>query len=568
MSICHRFTAVSAKTLCAMLILAANQTRTATAVVLFVLAIFSTQMVFGQGLNMTPLHPPNSRSGYTVPLGVNKTGAVVGSYIDSTSGNKTGFLYSAKVYTKINPPGTSTWSRANGINDLGEIVGDYLTSDSRYHGFKYSAGTYTNYDEDTSESCGIFGINSTGDFVGNVGNGPVRAFVNIGGVKTEFTPSGAVSAYAYAINTTHEVVGTYFDGSNNAHGFSWVSGTIKEIKYPGAVQTYASGINDGGEITGTYTLSNGLTYGFTLIKGVYTSTDFADTGGVSKTGAYAGYYWGVPDGFPAAYLAIPTKFTLTPITLPGGAQQGGFDGINNAGVFVGGYADSTGKQHGMMLSAGVVTNIDDPKGVMNVCHGINTTNHIVGTYYDTSGNPHGFLYSGGTFTDIPGPSGSVFSEATGINDNGDIVGDFYLPSNGNFHGFILKSGVYKDLPVSGAYNTFGGGINATDQATFWWMDAAGYRESVLWNGNKFTAINVPGMAQSLALGINKTGWVSYLVSDPYNVIHAALKKGTSYYIIDDPKGSQTAAFGINDTGYWDGSYQPKGKTVPQPLEGK
>ena len=486
----------------------ADQTRTTTGVVLFVLAIFTTQMALGQGLNMTQLNPPNGNSGSTVPVGVNKTGAVVGSYIDSTTGNRTGFLYSAKKYTVINPPSTATWSRANGINDTGEIVGDYQTPDTRFHGFTYSAGTYTTYDEDTSESCGLFGINSTGDFAGSVGNGSTpRAFVNVKGVKTEFMPGGGVSAWAYAINTKDEAVGTYYDGSGNAHGFSWLTGTITDINYPGAVQTTVIGINDTAEITGTYTLSSGLTYGFTLIKGVYTSTDFADTAGVSKTGAYTGNNWGVPDGLAAGYLAKPTKFTLTPITLPGGAQQGGFDGINNAGTFVGSYTDSKGKLHGMMLSSGAITNIDDTKGVSTVCRGINSNNEIVGDYFDTSGNPHGFMYSGGTFTDIPGPAGSTLSEATGINDNGDIVGDFFLPSNGNFHGFILKGGVYTDIIAPGAYNTFGGGINATDEATFWWTDADGYRESVLWKKKTFTAINVPGMAQSMAFGIEKTGWV-------------------------------------------------------------
>jgi len=192
---------------------------------------------------------------------------------------------------------------------------------------------------------------------------------------------------------------------------------------------------------------------------------------VSESGTYVGYYWGVPDGLAAAYLAAPATFTLTQDAITGGTQ-GSFNGINNAGVVVGNYVDTKGKKHGMMISSGVVTNIDDPKGLSTICRGVNSTNQVVGNYYDSSGNPHGFLHSGGTFTDLPGPAGSVVSEATGINDAGDIAGDFFTPSNGNFHGFILKSGVYKDLPVPGAHNTFGGGINATDQATFWWTNAA------------------------------------------------------------------------------------------------
>lgn len=546
----------------------ANQTRAAAATVLFVLAILGTQTAFGQGLKITAPNPPGSKPGYVVPMGLNKTGAVVGEYVNSSTGNTLGFLFSANKYTVINPPTASTFARANEINDSGEIVGDFLTSDNRYHGFMYSAGTYTTYDEDTTESCGIFGINSTGDFVGDVGNSSARAFVNIKGVKTEFTPSGAVSAYAYGINTADVVVGTYYDSSSKVHGFSRATnGTITEIAFPKATQTDVTGINDAGEITGTFINSSGVTYGFTLVKGTYTQTDFAYTTGVNKTGAYAGYTWGVPDGFPTAYVATPTKFTLTQDTLTGGTQ-GNLYGINNAGLTVGNYVDSQGNKHGMILGGGVITNIDDPKGVYTVCRGINSSSQVVGNYYDSSGYPHGFLFSGGGFTDIPGPAGSVVNEATGINDAGDIVGDFFNPSNGNFHGFILKGGVYRDLPVSGAYNTFGGGINATDEATFWWTDKAGYEQSVLWNGKKFTTINVPGMANTIALGINKTGQVSFAVSDPFGLNHAAVKKGTTYSIIDFPKSSNTVAGGINDSSEFVGNFVPAGQTVPQPLQGK
>lgn len=528
---------------------------------------FSSHLALGQGLKMTQITPPGSKAGYTVPMGVNATDSVVGSYIASSTGNRVGFLYSAGKYTVINPPKAHNFSRANGINDAGEIAGDFETSDNRYHGFTYSGGTYTTYDENTTESCGVFGINTTGDLAGDVGDGPVRAFVNIKGVKTEFTPTGAVSAYAYAINTSNEAVGTYFDSSNNAHGFSWIAGTVKQITYPGAKQTNVFGINDNGEITGTFTNSSGLTYGFTLIKGKYTQTDFADTAGVNKTGAYDGYYWGVPDGLAAAYLAVPQPFTLTAETVAG-STEGIYYGINNAGDVAGSYTDTSGNKHGMMTINGLVFNVDDPSGVSTVCRGINSSTAVVGDYYDSSGLPHGFLYSLKTFTDIPGPSGALFSEATGINDNGDIVGDYFSLANGNFHGFILKGGVYQDLAVAGANNTFGGGINITNEVTLWWSDASNYSQSVLYNGSTYTTINVPGAANSIALGINKTGQIAYVVSDPYGVTHAALKKGNVYSIIDFPKGTNTNAGGINDSGQFVGSFIPSTQTLPQPYMGK
>ncbi|MGA8492590.1 MAG: hypothetical protein WB711_19355 [Terriglobales bacterium] len=48
---------------------------------------------------------------------------------------------------------------------------------------------------------------------------------------------------------------------------------------------------------------------------------------------------------------------------------------------------------------------------------------VAGVYNNSSGNSVGFLYKNGKYTDIPGPTGAAASVASGINDNGAIVGD-------------------------------------------------------------------------------------------------------------------------------------------------
>jgi probable HAF family extracellular repeat protein len=220
----------------------------------------------------------------------------------------------------------------------------------------------------------------------------------------------------------------------------------------------------------------------------------------------------------------------------------------------------------MMISGGVVTNIDDPKGP-TLCRAINSSNQIVGDYFDTSGNPHGFLYSDGTFTDIPGPTKAVVSEATGINDAGVISGDYWDTVTQTFHGFILKSGTYKTLDPPGTVSTLGGGINANDDVTLWWHDRANHRQSSLYNGTTYVSINVPGATNSLAYGVNKTNEVVFVWTDSYLAKHGAVKQGSAYYIFDFPKGNTTRATGINDLGEFVGSFIPAGKTTDQPLEG-
>ena len=98
-------------------------------------------------------------------------------------------------------------------------------------------------------------------------------------------------------------------------------------------------------------------------------------------------------------------------------------------------------------------------------------------------------------------------------------------------------------------------------------DAAGYTESWLYDGTKYSAINVPGVAVIKAAGINTAGDIVYIVADPYGVTHGALKSGKNYYIFDYPKGSNTAAAGINDSNLMVGSYNPAGKTVPEAFQG-
>ena len=81
------------------------------------------------------------------------------------------------------------------------------------------------------------------------------------------------------------------------------------------------------------------------------------------------------------------------------------------------------------------TPLDIPGAVHTVASGVNDAGIIVGEYTDSSGTRHGFLWQGGSFTplDVPGAAGTV---ASGINDAGVIVGSF-ADTLGGSHGFLL-----------------------------------------------------------------------------------------------------------------------------------
>ena len=59
----------------------------------------------------------------TQALGINNLGEIVGDYLDA-GGVMHGFLDDAGVFSTIDPSG-STGTTANGINDKGQIVGFY-----------------------------------------------------------------------------------------------------------------------------------------------------------------------------------------------------------------------------------------------------------------------------------------------------------------------------------------------------------------------------------------------------------------------------------------------------------
>ena len=69
----------------------------------------------------------------------------------------------------------------------------------------------------------------------------------------------------YGINASGQIVGYYFDGSGNEHGFSYNGSTYTTIEPPltGPDGSFAFGINDAGQIVG-YGTYNGANRAFLL----------------------------------------------------------------------------------------------------------------------------------------------------------------------------------------------------------------------------------------------------------------------------------------------------------------
>jgi uncharacterized membrane protein len=89
------------------------------------------------------------------------------------------------------------------------------------------------------------------------------------------------------------------------------------------------------------------------------------------------------------------------------------------------------------ILAQTFTTIDVPGAVFTQPTGINSAGRIVGFYIDgTTFASHGFLLEQGTYTSIDVP-GAIATQAEAINSAGRIVGT-YVDSSFVSHGFLLE----------------------------------------------------------------------------------------------------------------------------------
>jgi len=72
--------------------------------------------------------------GYTNADGINDTGQVVGIYLDPGIKKNEGYIWSGKIFRKVQYPGAST-TYPSGINNNWTMVGTYFDSFGTANGF-------------------------------------------------------------------------------------------------------------------------------------------------------------------------------------------------------------------------------------------------------------------------------------------------------------------------------------------------------------------------------------------------------------------------------------------------
>jgi len=202
----------------------------------------------------------------------------------------------------------SSLSQANGVNNLGAIVGTYQDANGARHGWLANPSVHT------------------------------------------IDYPGAIETIASNINDGGVIVGLYVDTNWFLHGFKLQNGQFSSIDYPGALDTAASDINLNGDIVGWYDTPDFKAHGFVIRNGVFSPIDFpfhqtTFANGINSIGQIVGYtsvQYGAPSGYPYLGFLLGGKKS-SDVLFPGAYETLPSD-INNRSAITGDFtnADQTG----------------------------------------------------------------------------------------------------------------------------------------------------------------------------------------------------------------------------------
>jgi probable HAF family extracellular repeat protein len=286
----------------------------------------------------------------------------------------------AYTFISLDDPSAVHGTEAFGINNLGQIVGDWIDAAGHRHGFLLDNGTYTTIDN-LSKSNGSNSLNFSDTSLQAINDQGVIAGYEItqsGGNQSAFifsggTFMGAVGAQsADGINNLNHFVGWYTDMFTSGHPVRGLyatggpnsnlnNGGEIALNVPAATATFAHGINNQDTVIGNFLDSNGISHEFTYLNGTY-------------------LHWEAPG------IDVSPSFSSAPI-----APTFGED-INDLNQSVGYYLPDNLNARGYFLDPGATfANIDFPGAKQTFAYGLNNAGQIVGDYIDSSGNTHGFL---------------------------------------------------------------------------------------------------------------------------------------------------------------------------------
>jgi len=149
------------------------------------------------------------------------------------------------------------FSLANGINDLGQVVGESNTLSGETHAFLWDHGTMSDLGT-PGEISSAYGINNQGEIVGAISSKNVRGSALLWKNRqrlplADLGLSGSGST-AFAINANGDVTGVSSGFVSSAGGLVravvWHGGVVRDIGTLGGMHSTACALNDLGDVVG------------------------------------------------------------------------------------------------------------------------------------------------------------------------------------------------------------------------------------------------------------------------------------------------------------------------------
>jgi uncharacterized membrane protein len=276
-----------------------------------------------------------------------------------------GFVLDGGRYRAFDSPDPSVGLFPTGINNRGEITGEYLRPDGESGLYRDRRGRISSFDVPGAMGTEAVRISDRGQIVGEYSNdtpfvnesAAVHAYVTDRGRFVRLDVPGAELTNALGVSDRGWVVGAHVekgtprnpDGTyQEFHGYLWRDGRFRTIDVPGARGTELYEINDRGDIVGVYAGRRlGEQHGFLLDRrGRITEIDvpggqYTIPFGLNDRGQVVGYTVDIgPDGIPTNIhgfaLLRGVNGPVTRVDFPGAPQTAAL-GINDRGRIVGAY---------------------------------------------------------------------------------------------------------------------------------------------------------------------------------------------------------------------------------------
>lgn len=213
---------------------------------------------------------------------------------------------------------------------------------------------------------------------------------------------------------------------------------------------------------------------------------------------------------PGVAGAVTIEYRFTPILVPGSDFSSAL-AINNAGRIVGGYGVAGQDASSFLKDGSIYRSIHVPGYRYGVATGINNNDVVVGqAYNDPQDRFVGYRYDSRAehlqILDASVAFGDGYTTAHGINDHGQIVGNWWNPSTGSARNWIYDGVAFQDLAIPIPQNqTSAQSINNAGQIVGRYFDGGCFHGFSYLAGILTVLDNPLGYCHTSAIGVNNLG---------------------------------------------------------------